>query len=48
VTEVSFLNPVAVGGPITKVIDGYARAFEVKNPEIRIRPIYPGGYQDSC
>jgi sn-glycerol 3-phosphate transport system substrate-binding protein len=47
VTEISFLFPVAVGGPITKIIDGYARAFEAENPDIRVRPVYSGSYQDT-
>ena len=46
-TEISFLFPVAVGGPITKIIDGYARDFEAENPSIRVRPIYAGSYVDT-
>jgi sn-glycerol 3-phosphate transport system substrate-binding protein len=45
--EVSFYYPVAVGGPITKIIDGYAADFEKENPGIKIRPIYSGSYQES-
>ncbi len=45
--EVSFYYPVAVGGPITKIIDGYAVDFEKENPGIKIRPIYSGSYQES-
>ncbi len=45
--EVSFYYPVAVGGPITKIIDGYAADFQKENPGIRLRPIYSGSYQDS-
>ena len=45
--EVSFYYPVAVGGPITKIIDGYAAAFEKDNPGIKLRPIYSGSYQES-
>ena len=33
VTEVSFFYPIAVGGPITKIIDGYAADFEKASPE---------------
>ena len=43
--EVSFFYPVAVGGPITKIIDGYAADFEKENPGIKLRPIYSGSYQ---
>ena len=45
--EVSFYYPVAVGGPITKIIDGLAADFEKENPGIKLKPIYTGTYQDS-
>ncbi|HMA31993.1 MAG TPA: ABC transporter substrate-binding protein [Casimicrobiaceae bacterium] len=45
--EVPFYYPVAVGGPITKIIDGYAAAFEKENPGIKLKPIYSGSYQES-
>src|SRR5581483_8011322 len=45
--EVSFYYPVAVGGPITKIIDGYAADFEKENPGIKLKPIYSGSYQES-
>src|SRR5665213_2647154 len=45
--EVSFFYPVAVGGPITKIIDGYAADFEKDNPGIKLKPIYSGSYQES-
>ena len=46
-TEISFYYPVAVGGPITKIIDGYAADFEKENPGIKVKPIYSGTYQES-
>ncbi len=45
--EVPFYYPVAVGGPITKIIDGFAADFEKENPSIKLKPIYTGTYQDS-
>ncbi len=45
--ELSLYYPVAVGGPITKIIDGYAAAFEKENPGIKVRAIYAGTYQDT-
>lgn len=45
--EVPFFYPVAVGGPITKIIDGLAADFEKENPGIKLRPIYSGSYQES-
>ena len=46
-TEVSFYYPVAVGGPITKLVDGLAADFEKENPGIKVKPIYSGTYQES-
>src|SRR5213080_4796594 len=46
-TEISFFYPVAVGGPITKIIDGFAADFEKENPRIKVRPIYSGTYQET-
>ena len=46
-TEVTFYYPVAVGGPITKTIDGYAADFEKENPGIKVKPVYTGTYQES-
>src|SRR5206468_2446126 len=45
--EISFYYPVAVGGPITKIIDGYAADFEKENPGISVKPIYAGTYQET-
>src|ERR1700704_3980378 len=47
VTEVSFFYPIAVGGPIAKIIDGFAADFEKANPSIKVKPIYSGTYQES-
>src|SRR5262252_9852954 len=46
-TEISFYYPVAVGGPITKLIDAYASEFEKDNPSIKVKPIYAGTYQET-
>jgi len=45
--EVSFFYPVAVGGPITKLIDAYGVEFEKANPNVKVRPIYAGTYQET-
>ncbi len=45
--DISFYYPVAVGGPITKIIDKFATDFERENPGIKVHPIYSGTYQDS-
>jgi sn-glycerol 3-phosphate transport system substrate-binding protein len=45
--EISFYFPVAVGGPITKLIDTLAADFEKENPAIKVKPIYAGTYQET-
>ena len=45
--EISFYYPVAVGGPITKIVDGYAADFTKEHPNIRVKPIYTGTYQET-
>ena len=46
-TEVSFYFPVAVGGPVTKIIDSYAAEFNKANPDIKVSPVYAGSYQET-
>ena len=46
-TEVSFYYPVAVGGPIAKIIDGFAEGFMKENPDVKLVPIYAGTYQET-
>ncbi len=46
-TAISFYFPVAVGGPITKIVDGYAADFQREHPEVKVTPIYAGTYQDT-
>lgn len=47
IIEVPFYFPVAVGGPITKLIDQFATDFNKDNPTIKVAPIYAGSYQDT-
>ena len=46
-TEITFYYPIAVGGPITKIVDGYAEQFSKEHPSIKVKPIYTGTYQES-
>ncbi|MED4587072.1 ABC transporter substrate-binding protein [Brevibacillus choshinensis] len=46
-TELSFFYPVAVGGPLTKIVDGMAEEFNKENPGITVKPVYTGSYQDT-
>ncbi|MDT3678848.1 MAG: ABC transporter substrate-binding protein [Burkholderiaceae bacterium] len=45
--ELTFYYPVAVGGPVTKTIDQMAADFEKENPNIKVKPVYAGTYQES-
>ncbi|MBL8698210.1 MAG: ABC transporter substrate-binding protein [Alphaproteobacteria bacterium] len=45
--ELQFYYPIAVGGPITKLIDQMAADFEKENPGIKVKPVYTGSYQDT-
>ncbi len=46
-TEITFYYPVAVGGPITKIVNDYAAEFTKAHPDITVKPVYTGSYQDS-
>jgi len=46
-TQISFYYPVAVGGPVTKIVDGMVAEFEKANPDIKVKAIYSGSYQDT-
>ncbi|MGZ5584652.1 MAG: ABC transporter substrate-binding protein [Usitatibacter sp.] len=46
-TELTFYYPIAVGGPLTKVIDSLAADFEKQNPGVKVHPIYAGNYDDA-
>jgi sn-glycerol 3-phosphate transport system substrate-binding protein len=45
--EITFYYPVAVGGPITKIVDQMAADFEKENPGIKVKPVYAGTYQET-
>ena len=46
-TTLQFYFPVAVGGPITTIIDGMVADFGKDHPDITVKPIYAGSYQDT-
>jgi sn-glycerol 3-phosphate transport system substrate-binding protein len=45
--EITFYYPVAVGGPITKIVDQMTADFEKENPGIKVKPVYSGTYQET-
>ena len=45
--ELNMYYPVAVGGPLTKIVDGMVNEFERKNPDVKVNAIYAGNYNDA-
>ncbi len=45
--ELTFYYPVAVGGPVTKTVDAMAEEFNKAHPNIVVKPVYTGSYQDT-
>ncbi len=46
-TKLTMYYPVAVGGPLTKIVDGMVADFEKANPDIDVDAIYAGNYNDA-
>lgn len=45
--ELTMYYPVAVGGPLTNIVDGLVDDFETQNPDIKVNAIYAGNYNDA-
>ena len=45
--ELTMYYPVAVGGALTKIVDGLVADFEKENPDIKVNAIYAGNYNDA-
>lgn len=45
--ELVFNYPIAVGGPIARLVDEMAAEFERENPGIRVKPVHSGSYNDT-
>ncbi|MBI4803733.1 MAG: ABC transporter substrate-binding protein [Desulfovibrio sp.] len=45
--SLTFYFPVAVGGPITKTVEGMTEAFMKEHPDIKITPVYAGIYRET-
>ncbi|WP_419901321.1 ABC transporter substrate-binding protein [Kiloniella sp.] len=45
--ELTMYYPVAVGGPLTNIVDGMIDDFEKANPDIKVNAIYAGNYNDA-
>lgn len=46
-TKLTMYYPVAVGGPLTKIVDGMVADFMKQNPDIEVNAIYAGNYNDA-
>ncbi len=46
-TELTMYYPVAVGGPLTQIVDGLVADFMKENPDIVVKAIYAGNYNDA-
>ncbi|MCE1236067.1 MAG: ABC transporter substrate-binding protein [Hyphomicrobiales bacterium] len=46
-TKITFYYPVAVGGPVTKIVDGMVAGFEKEHPDVKVEAVYAGSYQDT-
>lgn len=45
--EISIYYPIAIGGPVTAIIDDLTARFEESHPDIKVNPIYAGTYSES-
>ncbi|HIQ06231.1 MAG TPA: ABC transporter substrate-binding protein [Anaerolineae bacterium] len=43
---IQIFYPVAVDAPIADILNGYAADFEAANPDIKVEPVFSGGYGD--
>jgi sn-glycerol 3-phosphate transport system substrate-binding protein len=46
-TELTMYYPIAVGGPIPKLIDGMITEFEKAHPDVKVKAVYAGNYDDT-
>ncbi len=44
--ELSFYYPIAIGGPVPRIIDGYCEAFQ-RETGIKVNPVYAGSYGET-
>lgn len=45
--EISLYYPVAIGGPVTKIVDDLIARFEASHPDIDVKAIYSGTYSET-
>ncbi|MCI3921304.1 ABC transporter substrate-binding protein [Paenibacillus sp. TRM 82003] len=45
--EIDFYFPVAVGGPVTEILDKMSAEFNAEHPDIVVKPTYAGSYAET-
>ncbi|SMP58778.1 ABC transporter substrate-binding protein [Anoxynatronum buryatiense] len=45
--EITFYYPIAVGGPLTSVIEKMAADFMAEYPDIKVNPVFTGSYAET-
>ncbi|MEN1760123.1 ABC transporter substrate-binding protein [Anoxynatronum sibiricum] len=45
--EITFYYPIAVGGPLTSVIEKMAADFMTEHPDIKVNPVFTGSYAET-
>src|SRR3954464_12707458 len=45
--DLTMYYPVAVGGPVTKIIDDMVDRFHKENSDIKVSAVYAGNYTDT-
>ncbi|RYB07194.1 ABC transporter substrate-binding protein [Lichenibacterium ramalinae] len=45
--HLSFFYPVAIGGPVTRIVDDLVADFETANPDVDVKAVYAGTYQET-
>lgn len=45
--ELEFYYPVAVGGPLTEIIENMTNEFNEEHPHIKVKPVYTGDYAET-
>ena len=46
-TELTMYYPIAVGGSLTEVVDGFISEFESEHPDITVKAVYSGNYDET-
>lgn len=45
--ELTMYYPISVGGPLTEVVDGMIADFHAEHPDVRVKAVYSGNYDET-